>query len=77
MKTNGAFCLLNVRPLAAGRSFQFRSPHNGHLCNRTLAAATHTQWMGLITAWLFCVLRINESWERGYSSARPNSGYRG
>lgn len=44
MKTDRAFCLLNVRPLAAIHSFQFRSPHNGHsdLCNRMLAGSGHT-----------------------------------
>lgn len=78
MKTNRAFCLLNAKPLAANRSFQFRRTHNGHLDlrNRTLAAADHTQRMGLITAWLFCGLGINESWERGWSSARADSRHR-
>lgn len=64
MKTNRAFCLWNARPLAANHGSQFRSPHNGHLDlrNRTLAAAAHTQRMGLITAWLFCVWN---QWELG------------
>lgn len=59
-------------------SLQFRRTHNGHsdLRNRTLAAADHAQRMGLITAWLFCGLGINESWERGWSPARADSSHR-